>query len=795
MKYLKNKIRNILTISTILLLFVSSTKMYETSTILEKVYTQTDRPFYFPGETIWFKSYVVNAENKPSFLNDMMYAELISPKGAVVKKLKLNLRKGYAYGDFTLEEDWVGGIYTIKMYTEWMKNYGETSFFTKKISVQKIVQPKLLMKLDFEKKAYGKNAHVTANFEVKTLDNLPLSFKTIPFEVRLKGKTTHSSSTTTDRKGKTKVQFTLPSNLNSSDIVLNVLVPHKGSKESISRSVPVILDNVDLQFFPESGKSLVGYSNKIAFKALNEFGNPADVSGEITDENGNFITNFNSYHDGMGAFYYTPISNTKYYAKITKPFVSDKQILLPKAQVNGIIFSLLNQQLSIYSSKKQKVVLQIKNAQKKLYNEKIQLDKGANIVSINSKKFPIGITSFLITTPKGEPICERLAFMNANKDLKIEIIPNKNTYETREKVSLKIKTTDKNGKPIPSNLALSVVDNKILSFADDKQDNILSSLLVSSELKGTIHEPKFYFDEKEHNRELALDYVMLTHGWRDYIKKPITAFEEASYLPVTKSIQTGKVIDADGNGIKASLLLFDNYSDKVLKFETNEKGLYSFKIGESRGLTLIAYREDKQHLTIIKNKVIDKENLNSVLNYKVIPDSSEVKVFENNKKPLQKAVKQKVVTGKSIANLTLEADNALEEVVVTAQGLKREKKALGYAVSTVGGDDLENLSRGDIASVLNGKAAGVQITQSTGLYGSTANVIIRGFNTVSGNNQPLYIIDGIPYENLPANNAVDLDATNIDSVTVLKGLAASTLYGSEARNGVIAITTKNNRSS
>jgi len=159
-------------------------------------------------------------------------------------------------------------------------------------------------------------------------------------------------------------------------------------------------------------------------------------------------------------------------------------------------------------------------------------------------------------------------------------------------------------------------------------------------------------------------------------------------------------------------------------------------------------------------------------------------------------------------NVVLEADNVLEEVIVTAQGIKREKKALGYSVTEVKSDQLEQRSEGDVARVLNGKSAGVQIVQQNGLSGSGTNIIIRGQNSFSSSNQALFIVDGVPFStatnsvgrggdrqdfvngNSGSSRFLDLDPNSIESVSVLKGLAASTLYGSEGRNGVVLVTTK-----
>ncbi|WP_321826560.1 SusC/RagA family TonB-linked outer membrane protein [Maribacter dokdonensis] len=174
----------------------------------------------------------------------------------------------------------------------------------------------------------------------------------------------------------------------------------------------------------------------------------------------------------------------------------------------------------------------------------------------------------------------------------------------------------------------------------------------------------------------------------------------------------------------------------------------------------------------------------------------------------QKAVRKSVGAGSTV-NVQMEEDaQALEEVVVTAQGIKREKKALGFAVSSVDEEDLESRSEGDVARVLSGKASGVQITAAGGMSGSATNVVVRGLSSFSGSNQALFVVDGVPFSsdtnaqdtngggsnfltgNTGSSRFLDLDPNNIAKIEVLKGLAAATLYGSQGKNGVILITTK-----
>jgi len=169
------------------------------------------------------------------------------------------------------------------------------------------------------------------------------------------------------------------------------------------------------------------------------------------------------------------------------------------------------------------------------------------------------------------------------------------------------------------------------------------------------------------------------------------------------------------------------------------------------------------------------------------------------------------IGNQSVIDIILEEDIiALSEVVVTAGGIERSKKALGYSIEKVDGDKVQGVSEPDPLRALSGKVAGVNIQGSSGAPGSSTRITIRGNSSLTNDNQPLFVVDGVPYNNdyIDAQNGVnsniggltggggfgsrisDLDPNNIESMTVLKGAAAAALYGSRAANGVILITTR-----
>ena len=162
------------------------------------------------------------------------------------------------------------------------------------------------------------------------------------------------------------------------------------------------------------------------------------------------------------------------------------------------------------------------------------------------------------------------------------------------------------------------------------------------------------------------------------------------------------------------------------------------------------------------------------------------------------------VGASNTVNVTLQLDNTLDEVVVTALGIKRDKKALGYAQQGVGGDDIADVKSTNIMDALSGEVSGLDI-QSYNQMGGSANIVVRGYSSLMGNNQALIVVDGTPIVNETGsttdqktgrggysygNGAIDVNPDDVADVSVLKGAAATALYGSRASNGVILITTK-----
>ena len=754
----------------------------------EKIYIQTDKTFYKQNERIWYKTFLLNSEdNRASDISDVLYVELRDPKGNVVYKQEHRVLSGVSSGDFLVKEDAAGGIYTLVAYTKWQKNWGEELFFKKEITVQKVITPRLLLKLDFEKRAYGAGDSGVAILSVSDLRNTKTTGSKVKAEVKIGGKTVQTIEGVTEN-GEVRIAFRLPDNLNTSDGLLQIIVNDKGIEESISRSIPIILNKISLQFFPEGGDLVENLYGKVAFQALNEFGKGADISGKIVDENNRVVAAFESFHLGMGAFEFLPMENKTYFAKIEKPQGNHALVPLPQAKTSGYLLNLKSKDKTslnwtIYSPENNRVSLIGQTQGVMYYGEEINLKQGYNSVNVNLKNFPVGVAVFTLFDENYRETCERLVYINPQNGLQITLTTDKDAYKPLEEVQLTIKTTDKDNRPVAASLGVSVVDEQLLALADDKQDNLLSYILFSSELKGKIQEPSFYFDKNEPKAQDAIDFLMLTHGWRRFTWQEVLRPQKKEMKEKAEKVSDiyGYVLDKNKKAKQTEICLVEYGGQRrVAKIKTTKDGQFAFHNVDFSGSVLLVVPKSYS-IHFFKGKPYFFQDVNF----------KGMDFFESFK---TKQEKDKSVHAKDISKsfdeiMILDDNDELSEMIVV--GAYGNKAGKGYAgtAQTITSRVIETKSPSDITSALAGEFAGVQVVLAQGQPGQASSVTIRGISSFNNNSQPLYVIDGVPLSDRVSSFTDILRMVDVSSTVVLKDATATALYGSRGANGVILIST------
>lgn len=340
---------------------------------------------------------------------------------------------------------------------------------------------------------------------------------------------------------------------------------------------PVKKDNtLHFDVFPEGGRLVHGIESTLAFKAVDSNGLPIDVSGNLY-ENNKPLLDFKSTHAGMGSFVFTPDSDKKYHILLKSP-ASGQKFSLGEIYRSGKTLQLAGQtketlifKVSQSAALKEETVylrLQVRGI---VYSIAVGFLKKELIIKVPLKDIPQGIAEITLFSENSIPEAERLVYVNPDQKLDINVQLDKSSYGTREKVTLKIKVTDQNGQPAAAHLGLSVYDKLYQNRRDAK--NIFTHYFLSTQLKGNIYDPAYYFNEQNKNRHQALNLLLLTQGWRSYV------WEESNLKEKGKTL-----IPIVSDELKAKISLRKNDAKKT---ETPPQGIKVFSADEHKGSDIV----------------------------------------------------------------------------------------------------------------------------------------------------------------------------------------------------------------
>lgn len=475
-----------------------------------RTYIQTDKPLYQPGETIWFR-----ADLRPTktFVPDGpptgITMQLLSPRGAVVATKRLLAQAGVGRNDFALPSEIEGGEYTLNL----IGDRGEHD--TKKVIVNTYEAPRVMKKLDMLRKAYGEGDEVSASLELTATGGAPLANHKYTAVATVDDREIARFDGTTDGAGKATVKTKLPLHIARGDGLLSILVEDGGVTESIQRRIPITLATMQLGVFPEGGDLVTGLASRVYVMAKTPLGKPADIEGRIVDDQGHAAGTFKTVHDGMGYFALTPAQGRTYKVEITKPVGITTVATVPTAKATGCVLHAPSSRIEVTCTTAKLLGVEATLRESRLTGG--SFDVKANTPTLID--LPLGAVQgpVRVTIYDGEsPIAERLVYQGLGGGLKVSLAPDKKQYAPRDPVAMHVHTTDANGHPVKASVAVAVVDDTVLSFADDKSARILAHMLLEPELGADpIEEPNYYFSDKP-DAAAAMDSLLATRGYRRF---------------------------------------------------------------------------------------------------------------------------------------------------------------------------------------------------------------------------------------------------------------------------------------
>jgi len=374
---------------------------------------------------------------------------------------------------------------------------------------------------------------------------------------------------------------------------------------------------VNVRFFPEGGNLVQGVASRIAFEATDQFGNSIDVTGVVIDENRQEVNQFSTLHEGRGVFTYTPGINTGRRRAIAEIAYSGRkyQFDMPVALPQGVVMETDNMShpdsIEITLRKNENTPAEIlgvailNGGQLQKYCFAWIEDEEISF-KMDKTRLPAGVSQIVLFNSVGEILCDRLIF-NAYMDnfLDIKAKTAKPTYRPYELVDMELSVTGREENPVQATFSLSVRDSE---NEMESNDNILTDLLLMSEIKGYVRNPSYYFENDDQTHRTALDVLLMVQGWRRYSWKQMAGVEpfELKILP-EQGIEThGNVVSFSffGNkqipkpNVDVDLLLHkrtenDDMGDSFIEtFETDHQGRFSFvSDAEGRWNMILTVRE------------------------------------------------------------------------------------------------------------------------------------------------------------------------------------------------------------
>ncbi len=518
---------------------------FYSDTVGRRIYVQVDKPLYKPGETLWIKSWDLAARSLVGEANGATRYQLISPRGAVVNEKWVETERGLASNDFVLGQGIEGGEYVVRV----IADDGVTG--ERPVIVAAYEAPRIKKKLEFVRKAYGPGDEVRATLELWRATGEALAHHPLRGRVRLDGEDLAPLMLQTDATGAALLRFVLPESIEVGDGILTVMVEDGGVTESISKRVPIVMKRLRFSMFPEGGQLVQGLATRVYFEAKTPLGKAADVEGRVVDAQGVTVTRFSSVRDGLGRFELTPSTGQSYRVEITQPEGISETYPLPFVEESGCVLNtyddldgtLMPLRAVVRCTETRKVVVVATLREQILDVAAVEVSAGGEgVVYLEPEDRALaraqGIARVTLLDEQLRPLAERLVYRNRRNGLQIEVAAHRESYMPRDQVSLTVTTRDGDGQPVAAELALSVVDDTVVSHADDKTGHMLSRLYLEPEVPGEVEEPNFYFDLREERSAAAMDMLMGTRGWRRFEWQPV-------FEPPPKGQDTGVVKRAD----------------------------------------------------------------------------------------------------------------------------------------------------------------------------------------------------------------------------------------------------------
>lgn len=485
----------------------------------------TDKPIYKSGETIYVRGVVLNAANhKPLPAERQAHAqiEIKDPKGVIVAKGAANSKDSVWGYSWKVPDGQAGGQYTAKVHYPWQGHAPAE----RKFDIRAYRTPRLKSQITFLRDGYGPGEKVTATLEVKRAEGGVPDGAKVSVNARVDGKEIKGGTARVDSNGNCTVSFNLPGEIPRGEGTLALVIEDGGVIETASKTIPILLQTVDLKIYPEGGNLVAGFKNRVYIQANQPNGKPADLVGKLISKYSNeVIKEFRTVHEGRGRFQFKPEKDKEYFLKITEPAGIKTVYALPKVTSEGAVVSTSKDIFKkdepitvMVGTDESSCRVTLSKREIELASKKIENSNGTlKTVEFNPPENIDGVLTVTVWNYAKAPLAERLVFREPSKSVKISIKPEKNSYVPGDRAKVKVKATDSNGKPVSTVVCLTVTDDSVLEMIEKREQapQLPVMLFLESEVTD-LADAHIYLDPKNPKAPLATDLLLGTQGWRRF---------------------------------------------------------------------------------------------------------------------------------------------------------------------------------------------------------------------------------------------------------------------------------------
>ena len=760
---------------------------------VEKVYLHLDKPYYAIGDDIWFKAYItVGGKHELSGLSKILNVELINDRDSIKKAIKLPVTAGVTWGDFKLTDSLTEGNYRIRAYTNWMRNAGEEYFFDKTIQVGNSISNDVFTKVNYTYSTQKDHEHVDAVITYTDLQGKPLEGREVSYAVELSFRQVARGKGVTDSEGNITVSFNnnMPTLLKSGHIKTAVKLD---AKQSIVKVIPIKASSqkTDVQFFPEGGTFVSGLRNRVAFKVVGADGLGVDIKGTVVDNDEQKVADIVTQHLGMGFFAITPQAGKTYRAKLTYPDGSEGTVALPKPTDQGYVLSVNNtydpenvvvkistNEAAFQANQNSEISLLVQSGGNVIYTAKTKLADPVLSTKIPRSRFPSGIAQFTLFSATGEPLNERVILIQNPDQLNVVLNTEKATYAPREKVKLNVSAQTRDGQPTVGSFSVSVINESKVPVNEVNESTIFSNLLLTSDIKGYVEQPNYYFTNVNDKTRADLDVLMMTQGYRrfEWKKLMIGNLAPLAFQPEKSLDVSGHVKTSGGKPVaKAKVTIFSTSGGMfLLDTVTDDQGAFAFRN--------LVFRDSVKF-------VVQARNAKGGKYVEIELDNVPPQIVTANKNAADVEVNVNTSLMPYLLNSKTQYDDFLKYGMVNKtimlRGVTITEKKQSIAPNS---DNLNGPGNADQVITSDKLEACATLTQC--LLGRANFITFRNgmaYSSRSPNTPMLVVLDGM---SMPDFNLDDLSPSDVSSVEVLRTVAYAAIYGSQASGGVLIITTK-----